>query len=121
MDRRWALRAGCFSLNHEINHRTGTEWSIDEGHVYENWFAMLEAESENLDAVAVLTPILSHAEIVISALNAGYPVICEKALASSSSEAAGIVEAVKRNAEFLAVIYNYSGYPMVREFEADHR
>ena len=53
--------------------------------------------------------------MVIAVLDAGYPVICEKALAVSSEECRSIGEAVARNRGFLAVTYNYSGYPMVRE------
>ncbi|MBK8387512.1 MAG: Gfo/Idh/MocA family oxidoreductase [Candidatus Accumulibacter sp.] len=53
--------------------------------------------------------------MVITALDAGYAVICEKALATSSTECRAIGEAVARNRGFLAVTYNYSGYPMVRE------
>lgn len=52
---------------------------------------------------------------VIEALDAGIPVICEKALATSSAECRGIEEAVQRTRGYLAVTYNYSGYPMVRE------
>jgi predicted dehydrogenase len=53
--------------------------------------------------------------MVIACLRAGVPVICEKALALTSEEAREIQDLCEECGGFLAVIYNYSGYPMVRE------
>jgi predicted dehydrogenase len=43
------------------------------------------------------------------------PVICEKSLAVSSSQARAILDLRNERNAFLAVTYNYSGYPMLRE------
>jgi predicted dehydrogenase len=48
-------------------------------------------------------------------LGAGLPVICEKALATSSAEALAIHRQLAEHGGFLAVTYNYTGYPMLRE------
>ena len=61
----------------------------------------------------MLTPTPSHTEIVISALEHGYAVICEKAMTVSSREAKLISDAVKSIMLILAVTYNYTGYPML--------
>jgi predicted dehydrogenase len=53
--------------------------------------------------------------MAIEALNAGFPVISEKALAVSSAEAAAIRFARDKNDGFVAITYNYTGYPIVRE------
>jgi len=63
----------------------------------------------------MLTPTPAHSEMVIEALNKGFAVICEKTLATSSKEAEAICHAVEKNKAFLAVTYNYTGYPMLRE------
>jgi predicted dehydrogenase len=52
---------------------------------------------------------------VIAALKAGYRVICEKALTISSNESIQIEKVLNEYAGYLAVTFNYSGYPMVRE------
>jgi predicted dehydrogenase len=78
---------------------------------------MFENEKGKLDAVVVLTPTPSHTEIVLSALEQGYAVICEKALAASSKDGDLIAETAKKHKAFLAVTFNYSGYPMVREIK----
>jgi predicted dehydrogenase len=117
MDRRFLLKAGCFSTHQNINHETGKAWGVDPDRIYDNWQALLTQENKRLDAIAVLTPIPSHAEIVIHALDLGYPVISEKPLASSSADAGKIRKIIERDLSFLALTYNYSGYPMLRELQ----
>lgn len=118
MDGRWALAAGCFSTNADMNRLTGRTWGLPPESVYPDYRSLLESEHGRLDAVVVLTPTPSHTAIVVDALSRGYPVICEKALATSSREAAGIREAVEKRRGFLAVTYNYTGYPMAREMRS---
>ena len=115
MDNRWALVAGCFSRNNEINQATSQEYGVSPDRSYEHWEDFLASEKDHLDAVCVLTPTNVHTEMVITALNLGCAVICEKALAKTYEEAAEICDAVQRNKGFLAVTYNYTGYPMLRE------
>jgi predicted dehydrogenase len=117
MDGRWSLASGCFSPDRELNSHTAESWGVPLDRLYPSWEKLLIAEKERLDAVVVLTPTPLHAEIVISALEQGYPVICEKALAISSAEAKRIKETVEKCGGFLAVTYNYTGYPMLRELQ----
>ncbi|VEN73920.1 Gfo/Idh/MocA family oxidoreductase [Candidatus Desulfarcum epimagneticum] len=117
MDGRFALKAGCFSAHQDINHETGQAWGVDESRVYDDWRALLRGEKKRLDAVVVLTPTPSHMDIVLGAMRKGFPVICEKTLATSSAEAEEIKKAVQKYNAFLAVTYNYSGYPMLREMK----
>lgn len=116
MDRRWAVAAGCFSRDANENHATSLAYGVPSERTYNTWRALLEKEKGHLDAVVVLTPTPTHAEIVTACLQAGMPVICEKSLATNVAEAKTILAARDVNAGFLAITYNYSGYPMVREF-----
>ena len=115
LDGHFRVDCGCFSLCQESNEETAETYGIAHERTHATWRELLEKERQAIDAVVVLTPTPDHSEIVIAALNAGHPVICEKALAVSSEECRAIGEAVARNRGFLAVTYNYSGYPMVRE------
>lgn len=110
--------AGCFSTDATENVLSAERYRVSKERTYDSWQALLEKESTRLDAVVVLTPIPTHKEIVISALSSGLKVICEKALATSSLECQEINEAVKKNKGYLAITYNYTGYPMVRELKA---
>ncbi|MBT3033379.1 MAG: Gfo/Idh/MocA family oxidoreductase [Candidatus Thiodiazotropha sp. (ex Lucina pensylvanica)] len=117
MDECWVLEAGCFSTHADINSKTGQMWGVESDRVYTSYMEMLAGEQDQLDAVAVLTPTPSHAEIVTTTLKYGYPVICEKALAASSDEIKSIIHAVEEYSGYLAITYNYTGYPMVRELQ----
>lgn len=115
LDGHFRVEAGCFSRNAEHNENSACVYGVLPERTYPSWQILLEREQAAIDALVVLTPTPDHAEMVIAALDTGYPVICEKALAVSSAECHAINEAVRRNQGYLAVTYNYSGYPMVRE------
>jgi predicted dehydrogenase len=115
LDGHFLLEAGCFSRNAARNEESARVYGVVPERVYPNWQQLLESETSNLDAIVVLTPTPTHAEIVVACLNAGYPVICEKSLGVSSDECRLISEVVAKQRGFLAVTFNYSGYPMVRE------
>ncbi|MEI6970790.1 MAG: Gfo/Idh/MocA family oxidoreductase [bacterium] len=115
MDGAWRLEAGCFSRNQEENLATAMAYQIASGRTYRSWQELLASEKDRLDAVVVLTPTPTHAEIVNACLRAGVPVICEKSLATNVEDVLGIQSVLRDRKGFLAVTYNYTGYPMVRE------
>jgi len=117
LDGHFRVEAGCFSRNTNHNELTAQTYGVSADRIYNNWQQLFDAEKSNLDAIVILTPTPSHAEIAVAALEAGYPVICEKALGMSSEECRLIDAAVSKNKGYLAVTYNYSGYPMVRELQ----
>lgn len=117
MDRRWLLTAGCFSKEREINSETVEKWNLKGIKIYDDWQEMLQKEKRSLDAVVIITPTPSHPQFIIKAVELGYPVISEKALTASVKEAEEIKKKVEDNNAFLAVTYNYLGYPMLRELK----
>lgn len=117
MDGHFKLEAGCFSRHHDQNENSAHTYGVQPERTYSDWQTLLKCEKDAIDAIVILTPTPSHAEIAIAAVEAGYPVICEKALGTSSAECNQITEAVKKHNGYLAVTFNYSGYPMVRELK----
>lgn len=115
LDDRWSVVAGSFSTDSALNMETARTYGVSADRVYASWSELLSQEKDRLDAVVVLTPTPSHTEIVIACLQAGVAVICEKALAASCAEAKSVLAARNASKGFLAVTFNYSGYPMVRE------
>ncbi|MFD1334215.1 Gfo/Idh/MocA family protein [Oceanobacillus iheyensis] len=71
--------------------------------VYDDYHAMFS----NVDAVTICTPNKFHAEIAISALDAGLHVLCEKPMAMNAKEAKLMLEASKRNGKKLSIAYHY--------------
>lgn len=115
LDGCFELVAGAFSRDAAINRNTAHEYGVPEERTHSDLETMLRAEAGRLDAVVILTPTDCHIKHVLPCLEAGVPIICEKALASSPSESQAIREAVERHNGFLAVTYNYTGYPILRE------
>ncbi|WP_077325559.1 Gfo/Idh/MocA family protein [Virgibacillus siamensis] len=59
-----------------------------------------------IDAVSVCTPNALHAPISVAALKQGKHVLCEKPMATSSEEAAGMIEAAQENGKKLMIGHN---------------
>ena len=115
MDGRFRIVAGCFSLIPKVNEETAALLDVPAERLYSDWRAFLKSEQGKLDAVLLLTPTPMHAEMAAEALAAGFPLISEKALAVSSAEVGAIRAARDQNNGFVAVTYNYTGYPIIRE------
>jgi len=118
LDGMFEIVAGCFSRQKAINVETANRFGIDEPRCYASMDELLAKEHGKLDAVCILTPTPGHAEAVVAGLQAGFDVICEKALATSASELELIREALVATGRKLFVTFNYVGYPMVREARA---
>jgi predicted dehydrogenase len=76
-----------------------------------NWREVVEAD--DVDVVAVSTPVEAHAEAVASALRAGKPVLCEKPLGVDSEEAHDLFELAEDTGVTHAVGFNYRYVPAV--------
>ena len=116
LDGHFEVSAGCFSRDPRVNTETGHAYGVASNRVYAELDQLLAAESGILDAVCILTPTPDHADMVVKCLRAGFNVICEKALATSVEECQSIDNAQKETGKFVAVTFNYAGYPMIREF-----
>jgi predicted dehydrogenase len=66
-------------------------------------YKKLLAERKDIDAVVVITPSFLHAEITIAALDRGYPVLCEKPMATRVEDANRMIEASRRNGKPLYI------------------
>ena len=118
MDQQFKLTAGCFSRDVARSKLSALRYGIDPLRAYTRLDELLADESDQLDAIVVLTPQDQHFSHVQACLNAGVPVICEKALVTTASEAVQIRDQLQRSSGYLAVTYNYTGYPMVRELRS---
>lgn len=119
MDHRFELKAGCFSRNKQINQQTAKIWcNNSDFRLYYNYKDLLQNECGNIDVICILTPTPTHKEIVCEALNLNYAVICEKTLCTSLKDAIQIKKILDTKSSFLAITYNYTGYPMLRELRS---
>lgn len=70
---------------------------------YDDWQEMLQ--KEDLEAVHIATPLWTHAEMTVAALNAGKHVLCEKMMAKTAAECQQMVDAAKANNRVLEIGY----------------
>jgi predicted dehydrogenase len=115
MDKKFELVAGCFSKSKKINLQTAKVYDINR--CYKTLEELIKYEKNNIDAISILTPIPNHKNEIIKCLDNNIKVICEKAIALSVKEALEIKKHLNKFNGFLAVIYNYTGYPMLRELK----
>ena len=113
MDGRFHLAAGCFSRDAEINSQTGLAWGVSSRHIYTDWKSMLEAEKSVV--VVLLTPTPHHWEVLEYALSLNHRIICEKSLTTSVRTTKLLAEQVLQRSSSIHAVYNYTGYPMLRE------
>ncbi|TWD75427.1 putative dehydrogenase [Kribbella amoyensis] len=82
----------------------------------ERGFATLdELLAADIDVVHVCTPNNTHLPVTLQALDAGKHVICEKPLATSAKDAAGLLAAAEEAGLVATVPFVYRYHPMVRE------
>ncbi|MDR1635791.1 MAG: Gfo/Idh/MocA family oxidoreductase [Treponema sp.] len=82
--------------------KANREYAGGRGKVFSDYRKLLD---EDLDAVCVLTPNSSHAEISVRALEAGKHVLCEKPMAKNYAEARSMLEARDKSGRLLTIGY----------------
>jgi predicted dehydrogenase len=121
LDDAYTLVCGALSSEPERARASGIELGLDPMRTYRSYTEMFAAERDRADAmeaVAIVTPNHMHYPVARAALEAGFHVICDKPLATSTVEADELVQLSAKSQRIFAVTYNYSGYPMVRQARA---
>ena len=114
------LVAGALSSDAERARRSGEAIGLDAGRCYASYAEMIEREAAlpagaRAEFVAIVTPNHVHAPAAIAALEAGFPVLCDKPLADTLEAAQSIAEAAGRTGGLVGITHTYTGYPMVRQ------
>ncbi len=73
---------------------------------------------DDVDAVAILTPTSSHAELATAALEAGKHVLVEKPLALTMDECDGLVRTAAASDRTVMVGFNLRWHPLIRRARA---
>jgi predicted dehydrogenase len=69
---------------------------------YSDYHKLL-AERKDIDAVVVITPSFLHAEVTIAAFDHGFPVLCEKPMATTVDDANRMVAASRKAGKLLYI------------------
>lgn len=117
------LAAGSFASDAARSRAQGHALGLADERVYDDFHTMAaheaeRPEGERLDFVVVVTPNHLHHDAAAAFLARGFHVVCDKPLATTLSDAEALCRLARTHERVLAVTYNYSGYPMVRQARA---
>jgi predicted dehydrogenase len=87
------------SAHRERAAEVAREFEID--HVEKDWRALIARD--DIDLVSIVTPVVTHCEMTLAALDRGKAVLCEKPMAMNADEARRMTERA-RDAGVLALI-----------------
>jgi len=87
--------------------------ALPQARVYTSAESLLDSERGRLDFIDIATPPCDHAAIAHAALDLGLHVLCEKPLATSLADAAGLLEHAQRQKRVLFPCHNYKHAPVV--------
>jgi predicted dehydrogenase len=118
MDGLAEIVCGSFSQTYDNTLATGASLGLPKERLYRTFEDMIVTEAKREDRphfLVVVTPNSTHFPAATLALENGFPVVCEKPLATSSRDAADLACLVRETGLLFCVTYAYSGYPMVKD------
>jgi predicted dehydrogenase len=120
LDGHFDLCAGALSSDPGRAKESALGVGIAHDRAYGSWREMLDRESalpkhQRVELVSVITPNATHHGIARAFIDAGFHVLIDKPMTTTVEQAHDLVDAVERAGVVGAVMYNYSGYPLVRE------
>ena len=101
LDNKSAQLIGFFDVNQERAADIASQYG---GRAYKSYQALLADPS--IDALSVLTPNFTHAEIAIAALRAGKHVLCEKPMATTLADCEAMAAAARETGRKLMIGQN---------------
>jgi predicted dehydrogenase len=121
LDGHYAFCAGALSSDPERARASGRELGLADDRSYASYQDFVAGESgreDGVEAVAIVTPNHLHFPVARACLDAGLHVICDKPMTVTVDEARTLRALAESGNRILAVTYNYSGYPLIREARA---
>ena len=116
MDGKAEIACGCFSQSYDNTLATGDLLGLPKERLYRTFDEMMRAEAKRPDRpdfMIVVTTNNAHYPAAKAALENGFPVVCDKPLATSSKDATDLARVAKAKDLLFCVTYAYSGYPIV--------
>jgi len=113
------LVCGAFSSSPEKSKASAADLLIPPDRAYGTYQEMMRAEArrpagDRMDFVAIVTPNSTHFPIAMAALDAGFPVVCDKPMTLTLDQALKLQKKVKETGLLFALTHNYTGNPMVK-------
>ena len=121
LDDHFVLVAGALSSDAERAQESGVDLGLAPERTYVDYMEMARSEAlrrDGIEAVSIVTSNDSHFAIAKAFLESGVHVICDKPLTTDSADVETLVKLAAAKDRILAVTYNYSGSPLIRQARA---
>ena len=118
LDGLYELCAGALSSDPARARASARDLRLHEDRSYAGYEALIAGEAgrrDGAEVVAIVTPNHLHFPVARACLEAGLHVICDKPMTVTVDEARTLRRLAASGNRILAVTYNYSGYPLIRE------
>ncbi|MCE5198019.1 MAG: Gfo/Idh/MocA family oxidoreductase [Armatimonadota bacterium] len=120
LDGQIELVCGAFSSDAAKSKASGAELFLADDRVYGSYQEMFDKEralpaDARMDFVSIVTPNHMHYPVAMAALDAGFPVVCDKPMTLSLEEAKSLADKAKSTGLLFCLTHNYTGYPMVKQ------
>ena len=117
-DNLFQLLAGAFDIDPIRGQDFGQNLGLESERCYPDYQTLFAEEAKRTDgiqAVSIATPNSTHFTISMAALEAGIHVICEKPVSFTVAEAKELKETAELKNCIFAVMYGYTGFPMIHQ------
>ena len=120
-DSYYQLVAGTFDIDVERGRQFGESLGLDSERIYSDFQKMVHAElnrDDGIQVAGIMTPNSTHYTIAKTFIEAGFHVILEKPITTTTGEALDLMQLAEEKNVLCASSYGYSGYPMIRQARA---
>ena len=118
LDGHYDFCAGALSSDPARALASARELGLGADRSYASYTDMVAGESvrhDGVEVIAIVTPNYMHFPVSKACLEGGFHVICDKPMTVTVEEARELRRIAEASGRILAVTYNYSGYPMIRQ------
>ncbi len=117
------LACGAFGSTRHSSFETGKRLNLPPKRSYGTYRDMFRREAtlpagERMDFVSVLAPNTMHYPVAMSAIDANFPVFCEKPFTCNMDEALNLTRKLLSSGLSYGIALAYGGYPMLRRARA---
>lgn len=117
------LVCGAFGSTRQSSFETGKALGLPSRRVYGTYRDMFRREAtlpvgERMDFVSILAPNTMHYPVAMSAIDAQFPVFCEKPFTCNMDEALNLTRKQQNNDVPYGIALHYAGYPALRKAKA---
>tara|TARA_B100001063_G_C16769360_1_gene560587 strand:+ start:1417 stop:2517 length:1101 start_codon:yes stop_codon:yes gene_type:complete len=117
IDNLWEISAASFSTSKKINNLTANYFRLQNTSIYQDYKKMINDFKDKLDVIILVTPTFDHFKILKYILKFNIPIISEKPLVSSISEAKQLIK--KSKGKLILTVFNYSCYPAIKNLKTE--